>query len=311
MKGILIVAPLVLVCLVGMALRASGFLKIQARDTLTRLLYWIVLPPLLFRTTYLAGKGDIPDKNLFIAAYGVMFAVPLIAVVISVFLTHKNDRVRQALATMASARANNVYLGFPACALALGNAGTEAAALFLAVTLPGYNLISIMWGEIILSGGINIKTFHRRILSVIKNPMVFSCILGLSAAVLKIPVPETVLTSMKIISDMATGLALIALGMSIELSGILPAIKHAWHDALIKLVLHPAITWLFFYYIWPTPEIFFQTALIIASMPTAVNTFIVAGGMGLDEQYACEVVAVSTCLAPISIPIWIALLGIG
>jgi predicted permease len=59
------------------------------------------------------------------------------------------------------------------------------------------------------------------------------------------------------------------------------------------------------------PGIFFQTALIISSMPTAVNTFILAGGMGLDERYACEIVAVSTCLAPISIPVWIALLGIG
>lgn len=310
MKGILIVAPLVLVSAVGMALRASGFLKIQARDTLTRVLYWIVLPPLLFRTTYLAGSGELPEKNLFIAAYGVMFAVPLAAVVISSLLTHKNDRARQAIATMASVRANNAYLGLPACALALGSEGVEAASLYLAVTLPGYNLISIMWGEIVLSGGLNIRTLHRRVLSVIKNPMVVSCILGLSAAGLKISVPETLLTSMKIISDMATGLALLALGASLELSDILPALRRAWHDALIKLVLHPAVTWLFFS-IWPVPRIFFQTALIIASMPTAVNTFIIAGGMGLDEQYACEIVAVSTCLAPISIPVWIALLGIG
>jgi predicted permease len=310
MKGILIVAPLVLVSVVGTAMRASGFLKIQARDILTRVLYWIILPPLLFRTTYLAGKGASPDKNMFIAAYGVMFAVPLAAFLISYLLTHKKDRVRRALATMASARANNVYLGLPACAMALGSAGMESASLYLAVTLPGYNLISIMWGDIVLSGGINIKTLHRRVLSVIKNPMVISCVLGLSAASAKIPVPETLMTSMKIIADMATGVALLSLGMSLELSDILPALKHAWHDALIKLVLHPAITWLFFS-IWPTSEIFFQTALIISSMPTAVNTFILAGGMGLDEQYACEIVAVSTCLAPISIPVWIALSGAG
>ncbi|MDR1508417.1 MAG: AEC family transporter [Synergistaceae bacterium] len=310
MKGILIVAPLVLVSVVGMALRASGFLKIQARDTLTRVLYWIVLPPLLFRTTYLAVRGGIPDRKLFIAAYGVMFAVPLITVLISSVLTHRGDRVRQALAAMASARANNVYLGLPACALALGDAGMEAASLYLAVTLPGYNLISIMWGDIVLSGGINLKTLYRRVLSVIKNPMVISCVLGLSAACLKVPMPEILMTSMKIISDMATGIALIALGMSLEISDMLPALRRAWHDALIKLVLHPAITWLFFY-IWPTPEIFFRVALIIASMPTAINTFILAGGMGLDERYACEMIAVSTCLAPISIPVWIALLGIG
>jgi predicted permease len=33
--------------------------------------------------------------------------------------------------------------------------------------------------------------------------------------------------------------------------------------------------------------------------------------MELDEQYACEIVAVSTVFAPLTIPIWISLLGIG
>jgi predicted permease len=309
MKGILIVAPLVLVSVLGMGLRASGFLTISSRNTLTRILYWIILPPLLFRTTYIALQGGLPDINLFAAAYAVMFAVPLSAFIISFILTHKNDRTRQALAAMASARANNVYLGLPACVLALGDAGMNAASLYLAVMMPGYNFISIMWGEVVLSGGINIKTLPRRLLQVIKNPMIISCLLGLSAACLKIPIPETVMISMEIISDMATGSALLALGASLEISDLLPALRHTWHDVLIKLVLHPALTWLFFS-IFPVSDIFFQTALIISSMPTAINTFILAGGMGMDEKYACEIVAVSTCLAPVTIPIWIALLGI-
>jgi predicted permease len=33
--------------------------------------------------------------------------------------------------------------------------------------------------------------------------------------------------------------------------------------------------------------------------------------MGLDEKYTCEVVALSTVLSVLSIPAWIAILGIG
>jgi predicted permease len=69
------------------------------------------------------------------------------------------------------------------------------------------------------------------------------------------------------------------------------------------------MTWAFFI-IWNVPEIYLRVAVLIAAMPTAVNTFIVARGMKLDDQYACEIIAVSTMLAPITIPIWIALLGI-
>jgi predicted permease len=119
-----------------------------------------------------------------------------------------------------------------------------------------------------------------------------------------------VMTSLKLVADMATGIALMSLGMGLEFSGLASAFRAAWHDALIKLVLHPAITWMFCI-VWPVPEIFLRVAVIISAMPTAVNTFIVSRGMKLDERYASEIIAVSTILAPVSIPIWIALLGIG
>ena len=182
--------------------------------------------------------------------------------------------------------------------------------MYLAIALPGYNLISILWGEVVHSGGITPKALKNIIIRALKNPLIISSLLGIAAAQIKIPMPEALMISMKLVADMATGMALILLGASLELSGLLPAVRHAWHDALIKLIVHPAVTWGFML-IWPVPEILFQSAVIIAAMPTAVNTFIVAGNMGLDEQYACEIVAVSTVFAPLTIPIWISLLGIG
>ncbi|MDR3281259.1 MAG: AEC family transporter [Synergistaceae bacterium] len=309
MKGIFIIAPLILVIILGMAVRAAGFFTDKDKDMLTRLLYWIVLPALLFRTTYLAG-GDISgQKNLFFSAYAAMIGLPLAAFLIAKFITHRGNIGQQALSAMAAARSNNIYLGLPACALAMGDAGTHAASVCLALALPGYNLISITWGEAVYSGGITFKSLRGIALRVVKNPLIISSVLGICAAALKIPMPETLMSSIKLVADMATGVALLSLGMSLELSLLIPALKHAWHDALIKLALHPAITWIFLM-LWPVHQDFFRAAVIIAAMPTALNTFIIAGGMGLDERYACEIVAVTTVLAPITIPIWIYLLGI-
>ncbi|MDR3076390.1 MAG: AEC family transporter [Synergistaceae bacterium] len=309
MKGLLIIAPLILVIALGMVLRAAGFMNEPDKDRLTKLLYWIVLPMLLFRTTYLAG-GDVAQQgNLFIANHAAMLAVQVVALLIAVPLTHRGDRPRQAVSVMAAARSNNVYLGLPVCTLALQNAGTEAASIFLAVTLPGYNLISILWGEVIRSGGIGIATLRSISLRILKNPLILSSLTGLIAAQLRLPVPGTIMTSMKLVSDMAIGIALLSLGISLEFSGLAGAFRRAWHDALIKLILHPALTWAFLT-IWPVPEIFLRVSVIITAMPTAVNTFIVAKGMKLDDRYASEIVAVSTILAPMTIPVWIALLGI-
>jgi predicted permease len=309
MKGILIIAPLILIIALGMTLRATGFSTARSKEELTRVLYWIVLPALLFRTTYLAGGDMSGQGNLFFSAYAAMFALPLAALLISMFLTHKGNKKDQAVSTMSSSRSNNVYLGLPVCVLALGEPGMQAASIYLAVALPGYNLISITWGEVVRSGGLTRKALASITVRVVKNPLVISSLLGLAAATARIPVPDVLMISMKLIADMATGIALISLGMSLEITGILPAFRHAWPDAVIKLILHPAVTWIFLL-LWPVPETFFQVAVIIAAMPTAVNTFIIAGGMGLNEQYACEIIAVNTVLAPITVPIWLSLLGI-
>jgi predicted permease len=44
-------------------------------------------------------------------------------------------------------------------------------------------------------------------------------------------------------------------------------------------------------------------------MPTAINTFILAEGMGMEGDYVSDVITVSTAAA-ISIPIWLAILGV-
>jgi predicted permease len=310
MKGFYIVLPLALVILLGMALRAKDFFSAGDKDRLVRLLYWVALPVMFFRTTYLAGDSILSHSNLVLAAYAAIVFTPIAAFVIAAAVTHRGDRMRQAISAMAAGRSNNVYLGIPACMLALGPEGMEAASLYVALTVPGYQVASILCGEAVISGRITRESLTRCGERVIKNPLVLSCTLGFCAASLGIPVSELVLTSMKLVADMATGLALIALGLSLEVRGLLPALRRTWHDALIKLFLHPALTWAFLL-IWPAPDIFFKSAIILAAMPSAVNTFIVAGGMGLDEKYACEIVALSTVLSGMSIPAWIAILGIG
>lgn len=308
MKGILIVAPLMLIIILGMILKSSGFLDDRDRKVFMKLLYWVVLPALLFRSIYSAG-GDISDQShLFFATYSSLIIVPLLTIPVA-YLIHKGDRKRIALAAMASARANNVYLGLPAVLLALGEAGAAPVSIYLAVALPGYNLISVVWGELVLSGGLSLVLLRRSLGRIAKNPLILTSITALIFAQLHVKVPATLLSSLNLVGDMATGFALISLGMSLEIKNIRGSFVRAWPDAVVKLILHPTVVWLLFK-LWPVPEIMMQTAIIISAMPTAVNTFIIAGGMGMEERYACDIIAVTTVLAAVTIPIWVAMLEI-
>jgi predicted permease len=308
LKGFLIIAPLILVVSLGMALRGAGFLSVEDRDRFTRLLYWVAIPILLFRLVYISGKNIFQYRNLFLASYSSFFIVPAMGLITS-YLLHPNDKRVYAFTAMASTRSNCFYLGVPAAALALGDAGAGAASTYLAIALPGYNLFTVMWGEAALSGGVSMTALRKACVRIVKNPMIISCSLGLVASMLGIHVPFAILESFRLVSDKATGIALISLGLSLEVSGLLAALRRTWLDAAFKLVINPAVVWALFL-IWPVQDIMFQASMIVTAMPIAVNTFILAGGMGMDEKYACESVASSTVLAPISIAAWFAILGI-
>lgn len=309
MRGVFIIAPLFILIVLGVILGRTKFLKPEDKEVFSKLLYWIVLPALLFRTTYNAGGGIWEHKNLFISSYLAMIALPVLAYLISRFITHRSDRKGQALSTMVSARTNNMYLGLPVAVLALGDAGMELGSIYLAIVMPAYNIISILSGEIVLSGTVSAKMIKSLSVKIVKNPLIMASIIGLLFCQIGIPVHDVFLRSMKLLADMATGVALIALGMSLEFDDLLDAVRNTWADVAIKLVLHPAVSLLLFL-IWPVDTQMAQTVVLITAMPTAVNSFIIAAGMGMDGKRACQIVAMTTVLSAVTIPLWIYALGL-
>ncbi|MPN42202.1 hypothetical protein SDC9_189758 [bioreactor metagenome] len=86
-------------------------------------------------------------------------------------------------------------------------------------------------------------------------------------------------------------------------------IKATWHDCLIKLVIHPIILWVLLLAL-SVPEPLLKVTVMLSSMPSAVNCFIMAKEMKMDSDYAADLVASTTVLGIISIPVWANILGI-
>ncbi len=63
--------------------------------------------------------------------------------------------------------------------------------------------------------------------------------------------------------------------------------------------------------LWPTEQILTQAVVLVSAMPPAVNNFIIADGMGLDAEYAADVIAAGTILSVLTLPLWVRILGIG
>jgi hypothetical protein len=115
--------------------------------------------------------------------------------------------------------------------------------------------------------------------------------------------------TLKVLGDIGTGMALLAVGAGLSFRSVPSMLRKTWRDALIKLVVQPAVVWAFFL-AWPVDSLMVKVVVFVCAMPVAVNSLVVAQGMGMDDQYAGEVIAVTTVFSAVTLPFWIRVLGI-
>ncbi|MBQ9881788.1 MAG: AEC family transporter [Synergistes sp.] len=306
MPGIFLVLPLLIIIVTGNLLRRYGFYSADDIAALMRTLFYVILPPLLFRTSYIAGRSALSQPNLFYATTICFLLTILFAYIAARFLVHRGDLKRIATAAFASFRGNNVYLGLPVIQLAMGDAGVSEAAIFLAVTAVSFQLLSIAAGEIILHGRMSAEGMISILKRLAVNPLIISCSAGAAAALSGIRLPFVIDETMKLMGNAATAVALLALGGSLDLSrigAVVRIIRRTWFDIFVKLALNPVLMYVMLCF-FPVSENMLKVAVMMCAMPTAVNCFILARGMGMDSEYAADLVAATTIMSIFAIPVW-------
>jgi len=303
-----IIAPIATVILIGRMLDAVGAVSPQTFRETNKILYWISIPALLLRLTARADFEALGGWNLFFAVYGTYFSLPFLAWGLGRLF--KEERKRLAISALTSMRSNQVFMGIPAVSIAMGNPGLEALSLFLAMSLVGYHVISIASSQLVLSKGLSWRSLLGTTSNVVRNPMVLACLAGILCSSFGLrQFPGWIDTTLKVLGDIGTGLALLALGANIKIVSLKGLFRSTWRDCTVKLCLHPMILFLFFSLL-PVERTMMQVVVFCSAMPVAVNSLVVAQGMDMDEHYASELIAVSTTLSVFTLPIWIRILGI-
>lgn len=312
MFGFFLVMPLVIIIAIGNVLKRRGFYSAGDIAALSKTLYWVILPLLLFRTTYISGTEVLTQPNLLISVNICYLATIAVSWAGAAFFVHKGDVRRIAVSVLTDFRSNNIYLGFPVIQLAMGEAGLHFASIYIAVSTIFFQVLSIGAGEIALNGRLTSKTVASMCRRLAANPLVVSCVLGVAAALAHVPVHFVLDETMKLVSGAATAVALIALGGTLDvsrMSRVVDIIRRTWFDIIIKLIVNPLIMWGALV-VLPVEQDLLKVTVMLSSMPCAVNCFIIAKGMGMDGEYAADLVAASTLLGIISIPAWAYALGI-
>lgn len=88
------------------------------------------------------------------------------------------------------------------------------------------------------------------------------------------------------------------------------AIEVGWL-VLIKLIVHPAMTWLLVTYVFVMPPQWSNAAIILAALPVGALVFVIAQQYDVYVRRASSAIVVSTALSVATISLLLIVLGIG
>lgn len=280
--------PLLFIMSVGYIAKYVGLLGKNELSGINKLVYWILLPALLFKSVYQPDLYKVGHISL------LLFTVIVTGLIIgvSILLTPKyfKDQKKIGVIIQGLIRGNTLYFGIPVVSTLLGEEALGLISIVIVVLVPVYNIVSVIilekyTGESSELKGLLVKLF--------KNPLIISALIGMGLILLKIDLPELLMTPIISITKATTPTALILLGGAIELNFSKEDLKQVLSVTLIKLVVIPMLV-IACAIIVGLSKAEIVTVFAVFAAPTAVASYSLAREMGANDDLAGQIVFMTT-----------------
>ncbi len=301
MNIFVIVLPIFLIILLGYALKARGLVEESWVHVLNSFVYYVSLPAIIlvsFWEINWSEKSILPAVGFNVLAV-LAFAI-LLALVLSRF---KLDGKIKAAIFMAAVVGNTVYMGFPIMQEAFG---AENFAHVTAIATPHLilNLIlAIVMIEFWVVKSRKLKTYFY---DFIKNPLVLGLLFGVLLSLLQLEGYHVQILKkpLSMLGATASPVALFALGAFIHGKFIQ---KHFGLTVLVsalKLIVFPLFVLLLTNW-FSLSSIGISVSALVAAMPVAVTTFVIAEQYKLDKAFVANAILISTAVSIVTISMFL------
>ncbi len=307
MDILLSVFPVFLLIALGAVLRRYGFLNQGFIDSANSLVYYILLPSLLFHEISATDFRAAFNGPLVVGAYIAIVVVIAIAFALSRLLGIGPSETGSFV--QGTIRANFAYVGLPIVFNVVGQAGLRKAGIFLGFGVIWLNALSIL--ALILPHGMGKgkgkETALRILRQLVSNPTILACMAAIVWSVLKLPVPTMVRRPLALLSPATLPLSLLCLGGSISIERARRGFALASLAAFLKLVVLTGLGLALYRWMGVSGEDL-RVGMIMLGCPTAVVTYVMASQLLGDTDLAGTIVIVSTAASAVTITGWLFLL---
>jgi predicted permease len=264
-------------------------------------LLYVSLPALFFRImsrTPFAELNNLP----FVVATTLATASAFLLAAVAGRLVGKLSARDATMAGLAGGYGNIGYMG-PGLALAVlgSKAAVPTALIFCFDTILLFSIVPLAMA---LTGSDRrpwFSTLVHVVREIALHPLIVAAYCGAIAAALHLHLPVAVDNTLQFLQNAAAPVALFVLGVTVALR---PFGRMPWEVPgliAVKLLIHPLIVFALLYLLGPfTPE-WAATAVLMASLPPALNVFVVARQYNTWLEPASVAVLIGTFVSVVTL----------
>lgn len=283
----------------------------DAMGWLNTFIIYLALPALFFKLVSRTPIEQLTRFDFVFASIGATYTIFVLVFVAGYFI-RRNSLAESTVQGLAGAYGNIGYMGPGLALLALG----EPAAVPVALIFCFENVLHFMVAPAMMavaggeksSAGKLVLGIARKILL---HPFILSTIAGVIAASVSFQPPLPVQRLIDYLAQAAAPCALFAMGVTLALRPLKRIPAEIGHIVPAKLILHPVLMYLVLSFVGNFEPVWVQTAVLLASLPTATNVFVIGQQYGVWQERASATILITTVLSVATVTALLYLIGSG
>ncbi len=280
---------------------AKFFRKEQpSGDWLTIFVVYFTVPALLFSLLSKAPIEELGNMTFMVATTGSTLLVFILVFLLANF-RHKKGIAATSLQAAAGSYSNCGYLGVPLSVAAFGSGAAIPATLIVCFD----SLLIFLLVPVFIALGRSDRPEIGTVLSdivnrIVFNPLILGCVAGILAAYFEFMPPGPINRVIEYLSTAAAPCALFALGVTVGSRSVERSSAGVSTNIFFKLIVHPLVLLCVLLLVGIT-GVWLKTAVLIASLPTALGVYVIANQAQVETQNVSSTILYSTVISLITI----------
>ncbi|MEI2384174.1 AEC family transporter [Breoghania sp. JC706] len=299
--------PVLLVILTGHVVARLGLVTGDHWRGFEKIAYYVLFPCIIIRNLALVDFADLPYLALGATLAGSILVMSVILLVLRPLLERwfAVSPVRFTSIYQGAVRWNT-FVGLAMADRLWGAEGVALIAVAIVAMIPLLNVLSVL---VMIRFAAGTSTGVLRVLAdLVKNPYIWSTVVGLAINLTGLMPPEAVMVSMEMMGRAALAAGLMVVGASLDIGALRRPGPALATSTVLRLIGMPLLAAGFAATFGLTGTAL-GVAILGTAVPTATGAYLLARQMGGDANLMAEILTFQTVAAIVTLPLALAMLG--